>query len=111
MDRTPESIQNQKKTLGVLGLAKRAGAIAVGTNSVLDAIRSRKALLVLVAADTSENTIKQLIDKASYRGVPTERLSFGMCELGHAIGKDHTAAVALLQEGFVTAYTRSCQKT
>lgn len=96
------------RVLGILGLAKRAGALAVGTNSVLEAVRKDKALLVLVTSDVSENTKKQLHDKASYRKIPIETLPFGMCELGKALGKEHSAAVAVLQEGFVISYTKAC---
>lgn len=93
---------------GVLGLARRAGAIAYGTYSVLEAVRSNKALLILFANDASENTKKQLLDKASYRNVPTEMLPFGTEELGQCIGKGSTAAIALMQSGFVIAYQKAC---
>lgn len=96
------------KILGILGLAKRAGALAVGTNSVLEAVRKGKALLVLIASDVSDNTKKQLHDKANYRKVPAEMLPFDMTELGKAIGKEYAAAVAVLQEGFVISYTKAC---
>ena len=46
------------RVLGVLGLARRAGALAIGTNSVLEAVRKGKAYLVLIASDASENTAK-----------------------------------------------------
>ena len=95
---------------GVLGLAKRAGALAVGTNSVLDAVRNGKAKLVLLANDASENTVKQLNDKASFRCVPLETLGMDRETLGHCIGKENTAAIALLQEGFVTAYRKACRR-
>ena len=93
---------------GVLGLARRANALAAGTNAVLDAVRSKKALLVLAANDVSPNTEKRLKDKTSFRGVPMEVLPFGAAELGHCIGKADTAAVALLQDGFVLSYRKAC---
>lgn len=95
---------------GVLGLAKRAGALAVGTNGVLDAVRSGKAKLVLLACDASENTVKQLTDKTAFRAVPLEKLGLARETLGHCIGKENTAAVALLQESFVIAYRKACRK-
>lgn len=101
--------QNEKRLAGIIGLAKRAGALAVGTEQVIEAIRKGKAKLVLVAGDVSENTAKQLRDKASFRNVPLEQLPIGMGALGHLIGKDHAAAVALLQEGFVRSYRKAEQ--
>ena len=96
------------KVLGILGLARRAGAVAMGTNSVLEAVRKGKAKLILVANDASDNTKKQLQDKASFYKVPLQTLPYGMLELGNAVGKDHTVAIALLEEGFVISYTKAC---
>ena len=101
--------QNGKRLRGIIGLAKRAGALAIGTEAVIEAVRKGKAKLVLAACDVSENTAKRLQDKASYRGVPLERIPIGMGELGRLIGKDHAAAVALLQEGFVRSYRKAIQ--
>ncbi|MBQ3154788.1 MAG: ribosomal L7Ae/L30e/S12e/Gadd45 family protein, partial [Clostridia bacterium] len=75
---------------------------------VLESVRKGKALLVLIASDASSNTQKRLTDKANYRHVPVQTLPFDMTELGHALGKDHTVAVAITQEGFVISYTKAC---
>lgn len=99
--------QNEKRLTGIIGLAKRAGALAVGTEQVIEAVRKGKAHLVLVASDVSENTAKRLRDKASFRNVPLEVLPLDMGALGHLIGKDHAAAVALMQEGFVRSYRKA----
>lgn len=98
---------NRKRAEGIIGLAKRAGALAVGTEQVLDAVRKGKSHLVLAASDVSKNTAKQLRDKTSFRQSPLEVLPIGMHELGRLIGKDHTAAVAFLQEGFVRSYRKA----
>lgn len=92
---------------GVLGLARRAGALAVGTVGVVDAIRSGKAKLVLIADGVSENTRKRLTDKASFRSVPTEFLPFGAEELGHCVGKGDSSSAAILQENFVISYRKA----
>lgn len=102
--------QNEKRLTGIIGLAKRAGALAVGTENVIESVRKGKARLVLVACDVSENTAKRLQDKASYRNVPLERIPIRMDALGHLIGKDHAAAVALLQDGFVRSYRKAMQE-
>lgn len=101
--------KNRKRAEGVIGLSRRAGALAIGTEQVIEAVRKGKAQLVLVASDVSENTAKQLRDKTSYRNVPLEAIPLDMRALGHLIGKDHAAAVALLQEGFVHAYRKAVQ--
>lgn len=103
--------RNGKRAEGIIGLAKRAGALAIGTEQVIEAVRKGKARLVLAASDISENTAKRLRDKASYRNVPLELLPLDMGALGHLIGKDHAAAVALLQEGFVRSYRKAVQSS
>ena len=92
------------KAEGVIGLARRAGQIAVGTNGALDAIRSGKAKLVLIASDASDNTKKLLTDKASFRKVPVEFPPMTAETLGKCVGKAYTVAAAFLQDGFVIAY-------
>lgn len=102
---------NGKRAEGIIGLARRAGALAIGTEQVVESIRKGKAQLVLVASDVSANTEKRLRDKASFRNVPLESIPLGMGGLGHLIGKDHASAVALLQEGFVRAYRKAVQSS
>ncbi len=54
---------------GMLGLAKKAGKLISGEDMVLDAIRSRKAGIVIVAEDASDNTKKLFHDKCRYYGI------------------------------------------
>ncbi len=96
-----------KNTLGVLGLAKRAGALAVGTNNVLDSVRRGKAKLVLIASDVSDNTKKNLSDKSSFYKVQTDTVDITAAELGKALGHGPTAAIAISDENFVIAFNKS----
>ena len=53
----------QDRVLSLLGLAARAGKIAAGGFSAEEAVKSRKARLVLIAEDTQSNTVKKFTDK------------------------------------------------
>ena len=97
----------KKNTLGVIGLAARARAIAIGTNNVLEAVRGKKARLVLIASDVSENTRKTLTDKTAYYSVASEQIDITAEELGRAVGRDNTAAIAFNDENFIIAYKKS----
>ncbi len=101
----------EKNTAGVVGLARRAGALVHGTNNVLEAVRSKKALLVLIASDVSDNTKKNITDKAAFYSVKTEMLDITVEELGRIIGKGGTAAVALTDDNFVKAYRKQTAQT
>ena len=97
----------KKNTLGVIGLAARARGVAIGTNQVLEAIRGRKAKLVIVASDVSDNTRKNLSDKASFYSARTEFPDITTEELGRAVGHSNTAAIAFTDANFVKAYEKS----
>ncbi len=96
-----------KNTLGVIGLAARARGIVIGTNQVLEAVRNKKAKLVLIASDVSDNTLKNLTDKSAYYQVCSEQTDITTEELGRAVGHSNTAAIAFTNENFVIAYKKS----
>jgi len=97
----------KKNTLGVIGLAARARGIAIGTNNVLEAVRSKKAKLVLYANNVSENTKKNLTDKSAYYSVKAEQIDITAEELGRAVGHSNTAAIAFTDVNFIKAYEKS----
>lgn len=97
----------KSNTLGVIGLAARARGIVIGTNQVLEVIRNKKAKLVLIAQDVSDNTKKNLTDKANYYSVKAEFIDISAEELGKAVGHSHTAAIAFTDTNFVKAYEKS----
>ena len=74
----------------MLGLAQRAGKVASGEFSTEKAVKSKKAFLVVVASDASDNTKKMFSDMCTFYKVP----------IGHAIGKEFRASLAVLDEGF-----------
>ena len=83
----------------MIGLAQKAGKAVSGEFSTEKAIRSHKAALVIVANDSSDNTKKMFSDMCSYHDVPIYYYS-DKEELGHAIGKQFRASLAVLDEGF-----------
>ena len=87
------------KALSMLGLAARAGRIVSGEFTVEKEVKSGRAYLVLIAEDASENTRKKFQNMCEFYEVPM-RLSYDRERLGHFIGKDFRASVAILDEGF-----------
>lgn len=76
-------MQTRNKLINMLGLAKRAGKLSGGETAVLEAIRSGKAELVLIATDASDNTKKMFNDKCTYYGVPVYEC-ISKNDFGHA---------------------------
>lgn len=97
----------KKNTLGVIGLAARARGIAIGTNQVLEAVRGKKAKLVLIASDVSDNTLKNINDKSSFYSVKALQIDITAAELGKSVGHSNTAAIAFTDVNFVKAYEKS----
>lgn len=100
---------NEKKILSMLGMAMRARKVVSGEFATENAIKSFQACMVIVAEDASNNTKKLFRDKCSFYEVPY--IEFGTKEkLGHAIGKDYRASLALVEEGFADAVSKLLEK-
>ena len=84
--------------LAALGMAARAGRLASGDETVLRAIRSGKAKLVVVAADASDKAKKKYGDKCRAYGVRRVE-AFDRRTLGTAIGKAERVVAAVLDAG------------
>lgn len=73
--------------LRMIGLAKRAGKLAVGTDAVLNAVRGSKgSAIVLIASDASPRTTKQITDKCSFYGVALVSLDADRSAIAAALG-------------------------
>ena len=95
-------MSQNKPVLSLLGLATKSGNIASGEFSTEKAVKSRKAFMVIVAIDASDNTKKMFTNMCTFYEVPI--FFFGSKEeLGHAMGKQTRASLALLEEGFSKA--------
>ena len=90
------------KILSLLGLAARSRNLVSGEFAVEKPGKPGHAYLVLAAKDASENTKKMYQNMCEYYHVPLYFFS-DRSELGHAIGKEFRAAVAVEDQGFAKA--------
>lgn len=89
----------QHKVYSMIGLAKRASKIGSGDETCTKTITAGKALLILVAEDSSENTVKKFKDMSVHRNVPF--YIFGNQEmLGKFCGKYKRAVVVVTDRNF-----------
>ncbi len=94
----PDKAVVEKKIYSMLGLAKKAGRIGSGAFMTERSVRSFKAYMVIVAADSSENTKKKFRDNCSFYEIPY--YEFGDKDsLGHALGNEMRASVAVNDPG------------
>ena len=92
----------EKKVLSLLGLSAKSGNLVSGEFSTEKAVKEHNAALVVVAEDASDNPKKSCSNMCAYYHVPM--IVFADKEtLGHAIGKQFRASVAVTQDGFAKA--------
>ena len=98
----------QSKVISLLGLAMKSGNVVSGEYQTLDAVRKKKAKLVLVSEDASDNTKKLFFDKCAFYQIPVTE--YGMKEdLGRAIGKDLRSSLAVCEVGLATAIKKQLE--
>lgn len=86
------------KVLSQLSIAAKSGSVVSGEFSTEKAVKEGKAYLVIVAADASGNTQKMFRNMTDFYGVPM--YLYGEKEtLGHFIGKQFRASLAVTNEG------------
>ena len=95
-------MDNRQKVLNLIGLATKAGKTASGEFSTEKAVKTGKASLVIVSEEASDNTKKMLSNMCTYYKVPLYMLGEKE-ELGHAMGKEMRASLAILDEGLAKA--------
>lgn len=89
----------EQQLLQILGLAKRAGALVTGNDTCMTSVRTGKAALAIVAADTGANAKKKYHDKCKSYNVPIVEL-LDKDQLGHAVGKAQSAILVITDQGF-----------
>ncbi len=89
----------QNKILSYIGLATKAGLCVSGEFMTEQQVKSGAAALVIVAADASENTKKMFRNMCEFYKVPIYFYA-DKDTLGHAMGKEFRASLAILDEGF-----------
>lgn len=98
------------KVLSMLGIAAKSGNIASGEFSTEKAIKEHRAYLVVVAEDSSDNTKKNFSNMCHYYQVPyvtyTDKET-----LGHCIGKEFRASLAVTNEGLAKSVLKQMENT
>jgi ribosomal protein L7Ae-like RNA K-turn-binding protein len=86
--------QPDDRVLRMLGLAARAGAVVPGTGRVREAVRGGSVLLVVLAADASQNSRDKLLPLLDARGVNWIS-GYDRDTLGQAVGRPPLSAVGV----------------
>ena len=87
------------KVLSMLGIAAKSGSVVSGEFSTEKAVKEGRAYLVIVAGDSSDNTKKMFY---IYSDKQT---------LGHCIGKEFRASLAIVNEGLAHSVEDKLKQT
>ena len=98
----------QNKALSLLSIAARGRNLVSGEYAVENAVKTGTAFLVILAEDVSANTKKMFTNMCDFYKVPLVQV--GTKEiLGHTIGKEFRASLAVTDEGLAKAIVKKLE--
>lgn len=87
------------RILNLIGVARKAGAVVSGSNSVLQELGKPTAYLLIVANDAAAGTADKILNKAKGCEVPDVKM-FDKRILGSTVGKDERSHVVVTNKKF-----------
>ena len=92
------------RNLQLLGMAKKAGLLAVGGESVSAAARSGKAKAIISACDTSKGSMRRALSNSEDNGVAYIVAPYTKFELGNVTGRGSPGTLAILDAGLAAGF-------
>lgn len=93
---------SDNKILTLLGFARKAGRLAVGTMACEQSIVRKKAKIVLIASDISDKSRKEIKFQCEKHGTKAADLDFTIDDITRAIGTK-AGIIAVQDDGFAGA--------
>ena len=97
-----KQIPGKDKVLSMLGLAARSRNVVSGGFATEQAVKGKKAGLVIIAEDASGNTRKKYSNMCGFYEVPCA-FHGTKAVLGHSMGKEERSVLAVTDEGFANS--------
>ena len=95
------------KALGLLGLARKAGALITGEENSRLAVRSGRARLLVVSADASDNARKRAEDFVKGTNVPLTALPLTKEAVSSATGRPGCSMAVFTDTGLAAAFLKA----
>ena len=92
------------RNLQLLGMAKKAGLLAIGGESVSAAAWSGKAAAIISASDASQGSIRRARENAKCCGVVHIVVPYTKFEFGNAAGRGSPGTLAILDAGLAAGF-------
>ncbi len=101
-----------KRLIGMLGFAMRAGKLTVGTDLVCREMQRGNARLIVISEGASDGTKKKLTAKSNFYKIPSIEVKIDTERLSEILGKEHlVAAVAVCDEMFAEEIKKALSLT
>jgi len=94
------------RNLAHLGMAKKAGLLAIGSEAAAVAARRGETKLIITASDASEASVRRAKNNAESNEVPYIAVPFSMFELGQAAGRGSPGTIAFLDKGLADGFKK-----
>jgi len=91
-------------SLSLLGIAKKAGKLQIGDESVASAARNKKARVILTAQDASPGSKRHADSYASIGNTLHVRLPYKKYDLGGVIGRGSPGILAITDIGIASSF-------
>ncbi|MBQ8975648.1 MAG: ribosomal L7Ae/L30e/S12e/Gadd45 family protein [Oscillospiraceae bacterium] len=92
--------------LNMLGLAKKAGKLEIGLDSVTACVRQGRAELILCAADCGESARRACRHLAQDSGAALAELVYTKAQLGAMLGRGSPGVIALTDTGLADSLSK-----
>ena len=92
--------------LQILGLAKKAGLLAVGARDTVSAARAGKASVVVSACDASDNAVRRARKSAESCRVLHVTVPYSGFDLGNVSGRGSPGTAAILDIGLAAEFLK-----
>jgi len=99
------------RSLAILGMAKKAGLLAVGGEAAATAARRGEAKLIITACDASEASVRRAKSNAETSGAKFAAVPFTMFELGSTAGRGSPGTIAFLDKGLADGFIKRLKET
>jgi len=92
------------KTLSLLGIAKKAGLLAIGSEQTAISARQGKAHLIISASDASNGSIRRAKANADIYDTKYTAVPYSKFELGSITGRGSPGVIAILDKGLAESF-------
>ena len=92
------------RNLQLLGIARKAGLLAIGGEAASEAAGSGKAAAIIVSSDASEGAIRRAKKESEFCGAAYVAAPYTSAELGAITGRGAPATLAILDAGLAAGF-------